>query len=130
MIFLESRNVFEEKIKVFISSKCGEEKYDKVRIQLKDLIESTGFARVYLFENRRASTLSAQQDYLYGLDDSDVCIFLIDNADGVPEGVLKEYQRAKAQPKKSLYIFCNENKKEPTHIQREITGARGANYFK
>lgn len=126
---MESRNVFDEKIKVFISSKCGEEKYNKVRSQLKDKIESTGFARVYVFEDRRASTLSAQQDYLYGLDDSDVCIFLIDNADGVPVGVLKEYQRAKSQPKKSLYIFCNENKTEPTQIQREITGARGAKFY-
>lgn len=129
MIFLENRNVFDEKIKVFISSKCGEKKYDEVRIQLKDLIEKTGFARVYLFEDRPASTRSAQQDYLYGLDDSDVCIFLIDNADGVSEGVLKEYQRAKAQPKKSLYIFCNENRTEPTQIQKEITYPGGPKYY-
>ncbi|WP_243299314.1 hypothetical protein [Bacillus litorisediminis] len=127
--FLERKIEFDEKIRVFISSICGVEKYDNVRMQLKNLIEATGFAKVYLFEERRASTLTAEQDYLYGLDDSDVCIFLIDNADGVPEGVLKEYQRAKAHPKKSLYIFCNENQKEPSQIQKEITGARGAKYY-
>jgi len=127
--FLEKKIEFDEKIRVFISSRCGEERYDNVRTKLKSLIENTGFAKVYLFESRRASTLSAQQDYLYGLDDSDVCLFLIDNADGVPEGVLKEYQRAKAHPKKSLFIFCNENKEEPTHIQKEITGAGGAKYY-
>jgi hypothetical protein len=127
--FLERKIEFDEKIRVFISSKCGEEKYDNVRIQLKSLIEATGFAKAYLFEGRLASTLTAEQDYLYGLDDSDVCIFLIDNADGVPEGVLNEYQRAKAHPKKSLYIFCNENQKEPTHIQKEITGKTGAKYY-
>lgn len=126
---MEEKIEFDEKIRVFISSRCGEEKYDNVRMQLKSLIENTGFAKVYLFESRRASTLSAQQDYLYGLDDSDVCLFLIDNADGVPEGVLKEYQRAKAHPKKSLFIFCNENKEESTHIQKEITGAGGAKYY-
>ncbi len=129
MNFLENRIEFDEKIRVFISSRCGEEKYDNVRMQLKSLIEGTGFAKTYLFEGRRASTLTAEQDYLYGLDDSDVCLFLVDNADGVPEGVLKEYQRAKAHPKKSLYIFCNENQKEPTHIQKEITGAKGAKYY-
>ena len=126
---MDEKIEFDEKIRVFISSRCGEEKYDNVRMQLKSLIENTGFAKVYLFESRRASTLSAQQDYLYGLDDSDVCLFLIDNADGVPEGVLKEYQRAKAHPKKSLFIFCNENKEESTHIQKEITGAGGAKYY-
>lgn len=126
---MEKKIEFDEKIRVFISSRCGEERYDNVRTKLKSLIENTGFAKVYLFESRRASTLSAQQDYLYGLDDSDVCLFLIDNADGVPEGVLKEYQRAKAHPKKSLFIFCNENKEEPTHIQKEITGAGGAKYY-
>lgn len=129
MNFLGKKIEFDEKIRVFISSRCGEKRYDNVRMKLKSLIENTGFAKVYLFESRRASTLSAQQDYLYGLDDSDVCLFLIDNTDGVPEGVLKEYQRAKAHPKKSLFIFCNENKDEPTHIQKEITGAGGAKYY-
>ncbi len=122
----------DEKIRVFISSICGIEKYDSVRKNLKTLIEDTGIAKVYLFEDKRcASTLTAEQDYLYGVDDSDVCVFLIDNADGVSEGVLREYQRAKAyskKSKKSIYIFCNENKKETTHIQKEITGPKGARY--
>ncbi len=120
----------DEKVRIFISSICGNEKYDSVRKELKRLIEGTGIAKVYLFEDRRrASTLASEQDYLYGVDDSNVCIFLIDNADGVPEGVLREYQRAKAHSKKSIYIFCNENEKEPTHIQKEITGPKGAKYY-
>jgi len=41
---LEGKFEFDEKIRVFISSKCGDEKYDTVRMQLKSLIESTGFA--------------------------------------------------------------------------------------
>lgn len=127
---LENMIGFDEKVRVFISSRCGEEKYDNIRMNLKTLIEKTGFAKVYLFEGiEQATTLSAEQDYLYGIDDCDVCIFLIDNADGVPEGVLKEYQRAKAHPKKSIYVFCNENNIEPTQIQKELSNAKSAKYY-
>ncbi|TWM19781.1 hypothetical protein CHCC14821_2331 [Bacillus paralicheniformis] len=119
------------KIKIFISSRCGDgfEKYNEVRRELKKLIESTNIANVYLFEEEGASTQSAQQDYLYALDDSDVCIFLIDNADDVTPAIMKEISRAKSHPKKSLYLFCNENKKEPTQIQRELIGATGSKYY-
>ena len=48
-----------QKIKVFISSICGVERYDKVRLELKKAIESTQLAEVYLFEGAGASTLSA-----------------------------------------------------------------------
>ncbi len=49
---------------------------------------------------------------------------LIDNADGVPEGVLKEYQMAKAHPKKSLYIFCNENQKRGNTYSERNNGCK------
>ena len=38
-----------QKIKVFISSICGVEKYDKVRAELKSAIEATQLADVYTF---------------------------------------------------------------------------------
>ena len=41
-----------QKIKVFISSICGVEKYDRVRIELKSAIEATQLAEVYTFENK------------------------------------------------------------------------------
>ena len=72
-----------QKIQVFISSICGKEKYDRVRSELKRHIEATGLAVVYLFEGTGASTVAAGAHYLYALEDSDVCIFLIDNADGL-----------------------------------------------
>lgn len=118
-----------EKIRVFISSVCGNEKYDTMRKELKELIEGTGIAKVYVFEGGGASTFTAEQDYLYGVDDSDICVFLIDNADGVPKGVLEEHQRAKAKSKKRIYIFCNEHEKRPTHIQNEISHAQGVKYY-
>nr|WP_146139647.1 hypothetical protein [Lysinibacillus timonensis] len=119
------------KIKVFISSRCGEgfERYDEVRKELKKLIESSQIADVYLFEEEGASTQSAQQDYLYAIDDSDVCLFLIDNADDVTPAIVKEISRAKSHPKKSIYLFCNENEKKPTQIQQELKGATGSKYY-
>lgn len=76
-----------QKIKVFISSICGVEKYDRVRIELKSAIEATQLAEVYTFENKGASTLPAGNHYTWALEDSDICIFLIDNADGIKPGV-------------------------------------------
>lgn len=85
------------KLNVFVSSACGDgkEHYNEVRQQIKNCIESTGIADVYLFEDAPASTLTAGQAYLSELKDSDVCIFLIDNADGVPSGVQAEVDCAK-----------------------------------
>lgn len=69
------------KIKVFISSQHGDNgKYDCVRSQLKKTIEETGLADVYMFEQEAASTLTVRKHFSWGLEDSDLCIFLIDNA--------------------------------------------------
>lgn len=47
-----------QKIKVFISSICGVERYDKVRSKLKSSIEATQLADVYLFEEAGAASLT------------------------------------------------------------------------
>lgn len=63
-------------LKVFISSGCGKgkERYNEIRKNLKEKIENTRFAKVYLFEeDGRASTQTAEQIYLRELDDS--CVF-------------------------------------------------------
>lgn len=119
-------------IKVFISSGCGEgkERYNKVRADLKARIEETKMATVFLFEDSRyASTLSASQFYLREIDDSDLCIFLIDNADGVFDGVAPEIQRARALEKKSIYIFCTQDSKELTWAQKQLEGPKGEKYY-
>ena len=54
-----------QKIKVFISSICGVEKYDKVRDELKTAIERTQLAYVYTFESKEASTLPAGNHYTW-----------------------------------------------------------------
>ena len=79
------------KLQVFISSMCGttqeRQKYNYVRASLKTHLEEKGFAYVYLFEDEGASTKAARNHYLDALRDSDFCIFMIDNKDGVSSGV-------------------------------------------
>lgn len=118
------------KIRVFISSKCdtpGEmPKYDPIRAELKQVIEKTGLAIVYTFEGETASTLSASDHYIFALEDSDVCIFLIDNADGISSGVQTEIDVAQKNNIKALYYFCDENKKEKTALEKNLMGANFA----
>lgn len=48
-----------QKIKVFISSICSVDKYEKVRAELKKAIEDTQLADVYTFEGKGASIFPA-----------------------------------------------------------------------
>lgn len=115
-----------QKIKVFISSICGVEKYDKVRSELKSAIENTQLADVYAFENKGASTLPAGTHYTWALEDSDICIFLIDNADGINPGVQAEIDTVKKHNIKALYYFCDETQKEKTSLEQGLMGAHFA----
>ena len=112
-----------QKLKVFISSKCGVEKYDNVRHELKGKIEDTKLANVYLFEEAGAGSLKAKEHYLLELQQSDVCIFLIDNADGVPDGVKREIETAQKCKIKSFFYFCSEKATEKTELERSMMGA-------
>ena len=115
-----------QKIKVFISSICGEERYNKVRAELKSAIEETQLADVYTFESEGASTLSAGSHYTFALEDSDICIFLIDNADGIRAGVQAEIDTVKKHNIKALYYFCDERQKEKTALEQSLMGAHFA----
>lgn len=145
----------EEVIRVFISSKCGGERinferlvddssttkeelaqkairtsYDIVRKALKLSLEETGFIKVYLFEEESASTSSAKEDYLFKIDESHICLFLIDNFDeNISEGLLQEINRAKSLNKKSIYIFLNQPDRKKTNLQENINGANGSHYY-
>lgn len=114
------------KLKVFISSNCDTKKYKDIRKELQNRIEKTQLADVYVFEREEGSTLSAEEDYILALRDSDVCIFLIDNKDGVNLGVQREIDVARKDKKMSLYYFCDENCKDKTAIELSIMGAKYA----
>lgn len=114
----------DQRIKVFISSICGDGgKYDRVRAKIKQAIEDTQLADVYLFEAKDASTLPAGDHYVWALEDSDVCIFLIDNSDGITPGVQKEIDTVRRKEIKALYYFCDESTKEKTALEQSIMGA-------
>lgn len=115
----------DHKIKVFISSKCGG-KYERVRSELKTCIESTGIADAYVFEAENAATISAGSHYKYELADSDVCIFLIDNADTISDGVKAEIDIVNRRKIKALYYFCDETSKEKTQLEQGLMGAQFA----
>lgn len=116
----------DQKLKVFVSSACGKPKYDTIRAELKSLIEATSLADVYLFEAKGASTLPAGEHYIRALEDSDICIFLIDNADGVSSGVQAEIDVVKKKNIKALYYFCDENSTEKTALEQSLIGASHA----
>lgn len=145
----------EEKIKVFISSKCGGERvnydklvkteltdkkdvadkavrtnYDLVRRALKIALENTGFIETYIFEDDAPSTSTSMDDYLFKLDQSDICLFLIDNFDkDIPTGVLAEVERAKQTNKKAIYLFLKDSNRDVTDLQKNLTGAGGSHYY-
>lgn len=145
----------EEKIKVFISSKCGGERvnfdgllenpskgkkeitdkairtnYDLIRRGLKIALEETGFIKTYVFEEDLGSTSSASDDYLNEIDFCHVCLFLIDNFDEqISQGLLKEITRAQNLNKKSIYIFLNHPNHEKTAIQEKLTGGSSPHYL-
>ena len=63
------------KLQVFISSRCGG-KYTIARKALGFMLESTGLANVYVYENEFASSDDNRSAYLNEVDRSDLVIFL------------------------------------------------------
>lgn len=115
------------KVKVFISSKIDKKddyvKYSIARSALKTLLESSGLFEVYLFEKYGSTSVSAYENYTENLLSCDVCVFLIDNADGVEKGVEEELRLARINKIPSLYYFCTEKSKEPTSVQFSLEQA-------
>ena len=118
----------DHKLRVFISSKCGG-KYSIARKSLQKLLDVTGLIETYVFETDPASSEDTQSAYLDYVDNSNLCIFLVDNEDGVPPAVLSEEKRAKDKHLRLLYLFCDENGKEPTPMQEEVRKLLTQKYF-
>lgn len=129
MYYLKKDN---ELLKVFISSRCGEGclEYTIVRRALKELLENTQMITSYVFEDTFPTTGKIVPEYLKHLDDSDICLFLIDNYDEkISEGLYTEIQRARATKKKSIYIFLNDETKDITQIQQDIINEKGVKMY-
>lgn len=107
------------KLKVFISSRCGE-KYTIARNALQKLLETTGLIETYVYEKEPASSEDNRSSYLNYVDESNLLIVLVDNIDDISGAVKSEIQRAKSKELRILYIFCDENSKKPTSLQETI----------
>lgn len=110
------------KIKVFISSLCGEEEesFLIIRHAIANELKKTGLVDdVFVFEEESASSSSLEEDIITALIDSDVVLFLIDSRSGVSAGVRREWMYSKEISKKVLCIFYNEPRKNKTDLQKE-----------
>lgn len=122
-----SSAIIEHPLRVFISSKCGG-KYSIARKALEMLLKSTGLVEVYVFENEPASSEDTQSAYLEYVDQSNLCVFLVDNQDGASPAVLSEEKRAKDKSLRLIYIFCDEFEKKPTPMQENIKNSLSQKY--
>ncbi|MDO4323308.1 MAG: hypothetical protein Q4C61_12345 [Lachnospiraceae bacterium] len=120
---------FKEKVNIFISSNCGE-RYTLVREALRLLLLETGMCEVYMFEEEGATTSDVVSAYMRRLERSDIIVFLIDNKDGIGEGTMKEVKRGRELKKKSIFLFCDENEKEATELQKEIIAMQNGEKFR
>ena len=127
------------KVKVFISSKCGG-RYAPVRSALKLLLEESGIADVYVYELAPGSTQDNKSAYLDEVKKSEVCVFLVHNADAVVDGgirpaVFDEYRCARDWKKRCVFAFCDEANEgdsqipPTTEIQKEIERTQGEKYI-
>ncbi len=121
-------STIERKLTIFISSKINE-RYNIVRKALKSLLLETGMvAYVYAFETEGASSQDVRSAYLKEVSLSNLCIFLIDNADGISDAVLAEHERAAKAGIHRLYFFCDEKDKNPTPLQNELMISSSVKY--
>ncbi|MEG1313330.1 MAG: hypothetical protein RSD40_03350, partial [Bacilli bacterium] len=109
------------KVKVFISSSSNGD-FLELRKKLKKKLEDTGLIEVYSFEESQASTMSAEEHYKLYLIRANVCIFLIDKGNDIPEGVQNELDIVNKYSIKAMYYFCNSKSKEKSGLQRSLEG--------
>lgn len=57
-----------------------------------------------------------------------MCIVLIDNKDGVPEGVEKEIKTINKFRIPTLYYFCEERNNKPTQLQEMLQNPAGPKF--
>lgn len=119
------QNEKNNKVKIFISSKCdGKDlddlKYGVMRKSLALLLEETGLCEVFVFEEGTATSRSLDHSYMDPLADYDLVIIIVDNQDDISQATMREINRAKALNKKCIYIFCDQRKREMTELQVQI----------
>lgn len=119
------RNDF-RKIRVFISSKCGDSepgnlgRFDRMRREIAKRLDSSPVFAPYLWERGGASTANAERNYIGELNDSDICVVVIDNKVGVTPGVQKEVDQVIQTDKGALFYFVSEFSDASTLLQSQL----------
>src|SRR5699024_12185898 len=72
------------------------------------------------------TTKNIIDDYLYKISDTHLCLFLINSAEGVPDGVQKEIKHARKFKKPQIYIFNHDNAKKETPLEKELKNPHGS----
>ncbi len=98
------------KIKVFISSSCTNEKLDIVRKSLKVLLEETGLFNVYIFEDAPGASCNVTDSYLQELERNNIVLFIIDEDDELSPGTLQELERTNILNMKNTVIYRTTSK--------------------
>lgn len=106
-------------LSIFISSKC-DGKYREMRKRLSKLINDSPLMNSICYEEEGSRSVKSEEFYVNHVKSCDVCLFIIDNEDGISCSVLKEIDTAKKYNKKCLYFFCTENSSDRTQLQEDL----------
>lgn len=117
------------KLKIFISSSVDEGSdniFSKLRKKLKRDLEKIELFNVYIYEKGYGTSKNVVDDYLDEIYDSHLCLFLINSAEGTPDGVKKEIDYAAKYKKPQIYIFNHENTMQETPLEKELKTSDGS----
>lgn len=117
------------KIKIFISSSVdenGENIFSEMRKKITNELEVLGLFNVYIYERGYSTSKNVVDDYLDEIPDSHVCLFLINSADGVADGVQKEISYSRKLKKPQIYIFNHADAEEETPLEKELKKPQGS----
>lgn len=117
------------KLKIFISAKVDqdkENKFSKMKEAIKKKLESLELFHVYIFESGYGTSKNVIDDFLDEIVDSHICLFLINSAEDIPDGVQLEINEANKQNKPQIYIFNHENTDQETSLEKELKTAKGS----
>lgn len=117
------------RVRVFISSKCDDgQRYGFMRSRLADMLNESLVFSAYIWERDGASTAKVEDSYISELNDSDIAVVVIDNADGVTSGVQKEIDQIRKTGKRAFFYFVTELSDRTTPLQKSFEGPDGPRY--
>ena len=109
-------------ITVFISSCMRSEELRIVRQHICEEVDRTGLFRAWAFERHGASSIPAKEDYLLGVHESEVCVFVVESEFAVTEAMQSEIDEARSLGRKSFFYFYKRSPDERIALQEVLCG--------